>query len=94
MRKEIPLFLAGAALAAITATASADTTVSANTVAPPPAASDAVKALQQVRLPVLRGGDLKSSASAAGFGLKDGRPGAAEPMRARGADRVWSHGAG
>jgi hypothetical protein len=38
----------------------------------PVAAADMVATLQKICLPVLRGGDLKASASAAGFRLKDG----------------------
>jgi len=75
MKNNILLFLAIAST--VGAVAYARTTVPANSGAlstlPPPAASDAVKALQQVCLPVLRGGDLKSSASAAGFKLRDGQ---------------------
>lgn len=75
MKKEISLLLASASV--VGAVAYARTIAPANSSAletqPPPAASDTVKALQQVCLPVLRGGDLKSSASAAGFKLKDGQ---------------------
>lgn len=75
MKSDTLLFLASASIAATGALAHAQTATPsgiAATSTPPPAASDAVKTLQKVCLPVLLGGDLKSSASAAGFHLKDG----------------------
>jgi hypothetical protein len=45
----------------------------AQAAAPPPTATDMVATLQKVCLPVLKGGDLKASANAAGFKLKDGQ---------------------
>jgi len=80
MKKDILTTLAAiSAIASLAGSALSAANASARTAqAPPsgktaPAASDLVATLQQVCLPVLRGGDVKSSASAAGFTQKDGQ---------------------
>ena len=71
MKKDIKL---GFVALAITAAGgpSFSQTVAPTSGAASPAVADMVKTLQQVCLPVLKGGDVKAAASAAGFRLKDG----------------------
>lgn len=73
MKKDIKLVLA---CAAVVVAVASDSWSQDEANGPPqsasPAITDAVKTLQQVCLPVLKGGDLKTNASAAGFRLKDG----------------------
>jgi hypothetical protein len=75
MKKEVSALVAAVSLAAA-ASALADGSPppsASHPASPPIAATDMVATLQRVCLPVLHGADVKASASAAGFRLKDGQ---------------------
>ena len=71
MKKDIKLLVVSLTIAA-PATPAFSRDASLEGGAPSPAVADMVTTLQQVCLPVLKGGDVKASASAAGFKLEDG----------------------
>jgi hypothetical protein len=72
MKKDIKLVLVSLAVAATAGPAFSQNTAPVSG-APSPAVAGMVKTLQQVCVPVLKGGALRAAASAAGFRLKDGQ---------------------